>query len=148
VGDFNWDSRSILIRRGVVNGRSGETKTEASHKALPVDARFAESLPEFRNHSSSTGLQDWVFANPIGQPRSQQNILQRYIKPAAVRTGIGKMGWHTFRHLYSTMLRSLGTDIKMQQELLRQNDYPKHDERLHSYRFRTEAGSQQRRLPG
>jgi hypothetical protein len=33
--------------------------------------------------------------------------------------GIGKVGWHTFRHTYSTMLGSAGTDIKVQQELLR-----------------------------
>jgi hypothetical protein len=41
------------------------------------------------------------------------------LKPAALRAGIGKIGWHTFRHTYSTMLRSSGTDIKVQQELLR-----------------------------
>lgn len=36
-----------------------------------------------------------------------------------MRAGIGKIGWHTFRHTYSTLLRSVGTDIKVQQELLR-----------------------------
>jgi site-specific recombinase XerD len=34
-------------------------------------------------------------------------------------SGIGKIGWHTFRHTYSTMLPSAGTDIKVPQELLR-----------------------------
>src|SRR5215469_10939110 len=32
---------------------------------------------------------------------------------------VGKVGWHTLRHSYSTLLRSLGTDVKVQQELLR-----------------------------
>jgi site-specific recombinase XerD len=41
------------------------------------------------------------------------------LKPAAARAGIGKIGWHTFRHTYSTILRSAGVDIKVQQELLR-----------------------------
>ena len=40
----------------------------------------------------------------------------------AERAGIGKIGWHTFRHTYSTMLRSLGVDVKVQQELLRHAD--------------------------
>jgi integrase len=62
---------------------------------------------------------DWVFANDAGRPRWQETILQRQLKPAACRAGIGKIGWHTFRHTYSTMLRSAGTDIKVQQELLR-----------------------------
>jgi endonuclease/exonuclease/phosphatase family metal-dependent hydrolase len=49
----------------------------------------------------------------------RQNILQRHLRPAALRSGIGKIGWHTFRHSYSTMLRGAGADIKVQQELLR-----------------------------
>jgi Phage integrase family len=38
---------------------------------------------------------------------------------AAVRAGVGKIGWHTFRHSYSSLLRRVGADIKVQQELLR-----------------------------
>jgi integrase len=34
--------------------------------------------------------------------------------------GIKKQfGWHTFRHTYSTLLRSVGTEFKVMQELLR-----------------------------
>ena len=34
--------------------------------------------------------------------------------------GIQKcIGWHTFRHTYSTLLRSVGTEFKVMQELLR-----------------------------
>ncbi len=29
------------------------------------------------------------------------------------------LGWHTFRHIYSTLLRSVGTEFKVMQELLR-----------------------------
>ena len=46
--------------------------------------------------------------------------MKHYLKPAAARAGIqGKVGWHTFRHSYSTLLREMGTDIKVQQSLLR-----------------------------
>jgi site-specific recombinase XerD len=45
-----------------------------------------------------------------------------HLKPAATTAEIGKIGWHTFRHTYSTMLRSLGVDVKVQQELLRHAD--------------------------
>lgn len=118
-GDFNWADLSVLIRRGVVNGKAGDTKTEASRKALPVDPRLVAALAELRKRSLHKGPEDWVFANYAGRPRGQQNILQRHLRPAAVRAGIGKIGWHTFRHSYSTMLRAAGTDIKVQQELLR-----------------------------
>jgi integrase len=117
--DFNWEDLTVFIRRGVVNGRSGDTKTEASQKSLPIDPRLARSLQELFKRNLHTDPQDWVFANNGGRPRGQQNILQRHLRPAALRAGIGKIGWHSFRHSYSTMLRGAGADIKVQQELLR-----------------------------
>lgn len=118
--DFDWKNHTVLIRRGVVNGRSGDTKTEASRKALPVDSILADALRELRRcQNPCVRPGDWVFGNRIGRPRSQQDILRRHIRPAALRAGLGKIGWHTFRHSYSTLLRGLGADIKVQQELLR-----------------------------
>lgn len=49
-----------------------------ARKTLPVDNRLAESLLELRNKSSYAGL-DSVFANSRGRPRSQQNVMQRYL---------------------------------------------------------------------
>ena len=47
-------------------------------------------------------------------------VLKRYLQPAAERAGIAKrVGWHTFRHTFSTLLRANGEDIKVVQELLR-----------------------------
>jgi hypothetical protein len=43
-GDFDWENQTVLIRRGVVNGRIGDTKTEASRKALPVSSVLAHDL--------------------------------------------------------------------------------------------------------
>ena len=46
--------------------------------------------------------------------------MQKFIRPVAQRIGIEKrFGWHTFRHTYSTFLRSVGTEFKVMQELLR-----------------------------
>jgi integrase len=118
-GDFNWENMTVLIQRGVVQCRVGETKTETSSRPLPIDPGLATRLLELRECSKYCKAEDWVFANEAGRPRWQETILQRQLKPAASRAGIGKIGWHTFRHTYSTMLRSAGTDIKVQQELLR-----------------------------
>jgi integrase len=46
--------------------------------------------------------------------------MRKHVQAAAKDLGIQKrIGWHTFRHSYSTLLRSIGTDIKVQQDLLR-----------------------------
>lgn len=45
--------------------------------------------------------------------------MRYYIQPAAKRAGIQKIGWHTFRHTFSRLLKSLGVDAKVVQELVR-----------------------------
>ena len=49
-------------------------------------------------------------------------MLTDHIKPAAVRAGIGKIGWHTFRHTFSSILHHAGTNMAVQKELLRHAD--------------------------
>lgn len=62
---------------------------------------------------------DWVFASPTmkgEQPYWPDNLMKRYIKPAAKKAGINKnIGWHTF----GTLLKANGEDVKTVQELLR-----------------------------
>jgi integrase len=46
--------------------------------------------------------------------------MQKVIRPAALRAGIRKkIGWHTFRHTYSTLLIANGENVKVVQELMR-----------------------------
>jgi len=46
--------------------------------------------------------------------------MRRHIIPVARKLGITKrIGWHTFRHTYCTLLRSTGAELKTMQELLR-----------------------------
>jgi integrase len=118
-GDFDWDNMTVMIQRSVVQCQVGETKTEGSARPLPINPDLAARLQELHKRSTYSAPGDWVFANDAGRPRWQETILERQLKPAASRAGIGKIGWHTFSHTYSTMLRSAGTDIKVQQELLR-----------------------------
>jgi integrase len=54
------------------------------------------------------------------QPYWPENLMHRYVWPAAKRAKITKrIGWHTSRHTYSTLLRANGGDVKVVQELLR-----------------------------
>ena len=66
---------------------------------------------------------DWVFASPRMHgryPYWPAMLLTRTIRSAAIRAGIPKrIGWHTFRHTYSTFLVSNGENVKVIQELMR-----------------------------
>ena len=46
-------------------------------------------------------------------------VQQRDISPAAVRCGIGRIGWHTFRHTFRSLLDETRAPPKVQQELMR-----------------------------
>ncbi len=58
--------------------------------------------------------------NDFTKPCWGHAILRRYIRPAAKNQGIEKrIGWHTFRRTYATLVRSVGTEFKVMQELMR-----------------------------
>jgi integrase len=101
----------------------GELKTEASQKQIPLDPELAHELLEWRYLSPFNQQADWVFASPEMkglQPYWPENLLRRYIRPAAERCGIQKtIGWHTFRHSYASQLKANGEDVKVVQESLR-----------------------------
>ena len=70
-----------------------------------------------------TGPDDWVWASPHRkgkQPLWLSTVMRYYIQPAAKRASIQKkIGWHTFRHTFSSLVKSLGADAKVVQELVR-----------------------------
>ena len=103
-------------------GVLGPCKTKSSQKPVPIHPVLADALLEWRKCSRYTKPNDWVFASNRhrGRPFWGQAILRKYVRPAAQKVGIqNRFGWHTFRHTYSALLRSVGTEFKVIQELLR-----------------------------
>jgi len=73
--------------------------------------------------TSPVNTEGWIFANPAtGKPYSPGRIQENWLVPAAEKVGLGRIGWHTFRHSHSSLLHALGVDLKVQQELLRHAD--------------------------
>jgi integrase len=122
-GDINFPQGTMNVTRSIVYGVVGPCKTEASQKPVPVHPVLSDALMQWKKRATYTRPNDWVFASKRYRGRRPywgQAILRRYIRPAALRAGIEKrFGWHTFRHTYSTLLRSVGTEFKVMQELLR-----------------------------
>jgi integrase len=122
-GDIHFDRHEISVIRSVVMQVVGPCKTEASQRPIPMDHCLAEALEVWRAQSNYRTESDWVFAsvNSGGRlPYWGQPIMRKIIRPVAINLGIsGRLGWHTFRHTFSTLLRATGADIKVMQELLR-----------------------------
>jgi integrase len=121
--DIDFDQGTMNVTRSIVYGVVGPCKTESSQKPVPVHPLLADALSEWRRLCTYTEPDDWVFASRRYRGRRPywgQAILRKYVRPVAQRVGIQKcIGWHTFRHTYSTLLRSVGTEFKVMQELLR-----------------------------
>jgi hypothetical protein len=117
----NFEDRSVLVQRSVVGGRVDDVKTEYSRDDVPLDARLAEVLLQWRSVSIFPRDEDWLFANPVtGRPYHQESLQKSQIKRAAKLAGLGEdMGWHTFRHSYRSWLDETGAPMKVQQELMR-----------------------------
>jgi integrase len=115
--DIDFEKNEISVSRSVVFQVVGPCKTEASQKPVPLDSRLAKALKIWRHHTCYCKADDWVFASPSARgqrPYWGQCLMRTMIRPAAAR-----IGWHTFRHTYSSLLRANKTDIKVTQELLR-----------------------------
>ena len=121
--DINFTQATMNVTRSIVCGVVGPCKTESSQKPVPIHPVIVEALEKWKEHQRYRKPRDWVFASDCRrgrQPYWGQAILRKYIRPRAQELGIEKkFGWHTFRHTYSTLLRSVGTEFKVMQELLR-----------------------------
>ena len=98
--DIDWDNLTVFIRRSATGKHIYETKTEGSSKPVPLDPNLAEVFRGHRDRSPYKGPADFVFAGESGRPRWRGVLFADHIKPAAGRPGIGKIGWHTFRHTF------------------------------------------------
>lgn len=121
--DLDFIQREINVVRSVVDQVEGKCKTEASAKPVPMDEHIAQVLIAWRQESVYTKPQNWVWASPHkkgSQPYWLSTIMRYFVQPAAKAAGIkSRIGWHTFRHSFSTLIKSLGVDAKVVQELLR-----------------------------
>ncbi len=126
--DVDFLDLQINVTRSVVDQHVGRCKTEISQKPVPIDEYIAADLLEWYRQTPYHAPTDWVFAtdsNRAGQKRGKQplwlcKVMGYHIQPIARNVGIKKrIGWHTFRRTYSSILQDNGEDVKVVQELLR-----------------------------
>ena len=121
--DLDFPSLTLRIRRSIYKRTIGKCKSITSRKDLPLSRYVADELIYWRQQCKYQDADDWVFASPRMHgryPYWPAMLLTRTIRPAALAARIAKrIGWHTFRHTYSTLLVSNGENVKVIQELMR-----------------------------
>jgi integrase len=126
--DIRFEDLTVMARRSVVDQVVGNVKTEASKRLIPIDPFIAEDLLAWYRSIKYRRPEDYVFAtdaNRAGGKRGRQplwlsKVMSYHIQPIATKQGISKrIGWHTFRRTYTTLLHANGEDVKVVRELLR-----------------------------
>jgi integrase len=121
--DLDLESSTALIAKSVWRNVEGKTKTRASKKPVPLPKLVVDELKEWRKASLYKSDADYVFPSIMNNgetPISPDMLLKRHIRPALDRLKITKkIGWHSFRHGFSNLLRENKVDIKTAQDLLR-----------------------------
>ncbi|HZL51295.1 MAG TPA: site-specific integrase [Terracidiphilus sp.] len=116
---IDFKAGALLVQQGVVNGRIGKVKTEASHDEIPLDPAFADVLLKVKGDRSE-GL---VFPSHVTGGCFYAGIIQRNIlKPKREGIGIKGLGWHTLRHTYRALLDEAGAPVGVQQKLMRHSN--------------------------
>jgi integrase len=121
--DVDFLTLELNVVRSIYLRMVGNCKTEASRKPVPLDIQVAADLWLWKEASAYSKSYDWILASPHTQgrfPYWPDALLLKIIQPAAFRAGIKKrIGWHTFRHSYSSLLVGNGENVKVVQELMR-----------------------------
>jgi len=121
--DFDFMAGTVMIQRTIIGGKVYEkTKNQASEALLPLNDSLIQLLLDWRGKSEFNKDSDWVWASPwtAGEMPLYFNAVQRdYIIPAAIKAGLGKIGWHCLRHTYRSWLNAAGTPLGVQKDLMR-----------------------------
>jgi integrase len=131
----NVHADSITVDERCCRGDWGAPKSKASNATIAVNPGVIDRINwlktitvEIRAGNAvrrypavkSCGPDDLVFASVVkGAPMRDNNILTRFIKPAARKLGIGFVNWQVLRRSHATWLKFAGADPKDAQAQLR-----------------------------
>ncbi len=119
--DVDWLNGTLRVERGIVQQIVDDVKTEESRKTLTICEDLLKVLKAWKQLTQFSANEDWIFASPfqVGRlPYSYTGVKQE-LQRAADAASLGHLRSHAFRHSYRTWLDSVGTQVGVQQRLMR-----------------------------
>jgi integrase len=96
--DFDFKRSVVRIQRSAAGKRLNKLKTEYSQDEVPIEKGFILELRKWQTLClESEGR--WLFPSPVtGRPYHADSIRADHLVPAGLQLGLGRIGFHTFRH--------------------------------------------------
>jgi len=117
-GAVDLDVGTLAVRESVYEGKFQLPKTRRAVRTIPVGPQVVAALVAHRNRVTRKSADDLVFANRKGDPLRESKLLTNVLQPGAVAAGLGRVTWHQFRHIHSSLLNDLKVPVKIAQEQL------------------------------
>jgi integrase len=109
---------ALTVRESVFEGEFQAPKTQRALRTIPLGPHAVKALKEHRDRVARNGDNDLVFGNRKGDALRESKLLTKVLQPAAERAGLGRVTWHQFRHIHSSLLNNLNVPVKIAQEQL------------------------------
>jgi integrase len=114
--DFDFAKNEVMVQRSAWQSEVRDTKTVASHAAVPLCEPL---IPFLDAHRQRNVTNEWLFHTQRGTPMRLSELYKNKMREPLQKAGIRWRGWHSFRAGTATMLHTLGVDVKLIQQILR-----------------------------
>jgi integrase len=115
---LDLDAGTLAVRESVFEGTFQAPKTTRAQRTIPLGPRAVKALAAHRARCMRLEPDALVFGNRSGGPFRESKMLRNVLQPAAVEAGLGKVTWHQFRHIHSSLMSDLRVPVKIAQEQL------------------------------
>jgi integrase len=115
---LDLEGGSLAVCQSVYEGKFQLPKTQKAVRTIPLGRHAVRAVSEHRERSTRKSSEDLVFGNTKGEPFRESKLLTRVLQPAAEAAGLGRVTWHQFRHIHSSLLNDLKVPAKIAQEQL------------------------------
>jgi integrase len=114
----DYDGDVLNVRRGVVKGIVGDTKTKTSKASIPIVNILKKVLAVHLKNNSGDG---YIFHGETGEPIRFENLARRDIIPRLAGKKVEWHGLHACRRGLSSILHDKGVDVLVVKHILRQS---------------------------
>jgi integrase len=115
---LDLEGGALTVRESVFEGKFQPPKTRKALRTIPLGRHAIAALKSHGERVSPRADTDLVFGNRNGDPMRESKLLTNVLQPAAAAAGLGRVTWHQFRHIHSSLLNDLRVPAKIAQEQL------------------------------
>lgn len=111
-GDLDVNGKFLMVRRAIVRGKTGPTKTGKARRVDLSDALLSALLDLRRKRKENLLAEgknelfpdSWMFANEEGNAPDMKNLKDRHFHKCLEKAGLRRIRFHDLRHTFASLL--------------------------------------------